>query len=74
MKSTPIVEIEKMRRTQALSERKDTKVLIQAENFFLYAKPHNEKKIQKSGNGRLKRSYFIHKANNIAKQTLRNPV
>jgi ribonuclease HI len=68
MKSTPIVEMENMGRTQALRERRDTKVLIQAEKFKCMPNHPMKSRFQNLAMGRLKRSSFIHQAKRISRQ------
>jgi hypothetical protein len=68
MKSTPIVEMGKMGRTQALSERRDTKILIQAEKFLCMPNHPKNERFRNLVMGRLKRSSFIQKAQCLLRQ------
>lgn len=69
MRSTPIVEMEKMGRTQALSERRDTKTLIQAEKFLSMPGHPMKNRFENLALGRLKRSSFIHQAKRLCRET-----
>jgi ribonuclease HI len=68
MKSTPIVEMEKMGRMQTLSERRDTKVILQAEKFQCMPTHPMKERFQNLAMGRLKRSSFVHQAKRLRRQ------
>jgi hypothetical protein len=68
MKSTPIVEMEKMGGTQALSKGRDTKVLIQAEKFLRIPNLPMKERFRNLALGRLKRSSFVHQAKSLLRQ------
>ena len=69
MKSTPIVEMERVGGVQALRERRDTKVITQAEKFLSMPSHPMENRFQNLAMGRLKRSSFIHQAKRLNRQT-----
>ena len=69
MRSTPIVEMEKMGRTQVLRERRDTKTLIQAEKFLNLPGHPMKNRFENLAMGRLKRSSFIHQAKRLRRET-----
>lgn len=68
MKSTPIVEMEKLGRMQTLSDRRDTKILLQAEKFNCMPNHPMKERLQNLAMGRLKRSSFIHQAKRLRRQ------
>ena len=69
MKSTPIVEMERVGGVQALRERRDTKVITQSEKFLSMPSHPMENRFQNLAMGRLKRSSFIHQAKRLNRQT-----
>ncbi|BFZ08560.1 hypothetical protein BsWGS_11599 [Bradybaena similaris] len=69
MKSTPIVKMEEIGRIQPLRERRDTKVLTQAEKFLSMPNHPMKNRFQNLGMGRLKRSSFIQQAKRLRRQT-----
>lgn len=68
MKSTPIREMEKLGRMQTLGERRDTKVLTQAEKFLCMPSHPMKSRLQNLALGRLKRSSFTHQAKRLRRQ------
>ncbi|CAG5126173.1 unnamed protein product, partial [Candidula unifasciata] len=70
MKSTPILEMEKAGKTQALRGRRDTKLQIKAEKFLSMPDHPMENRFKNLALGRLKRSSFIHQAKRICRRIL----
>ena len=62
MKSTPIVEMQKMGRMQTLGKRRDTKVVIQAEKFQRMPSHSMKERFQNLAMEWLKKISFIHQA------------
>ena len=60
MKTTPIQAMEKVTGIQPLQERRDTKILLQAEKFRCQNKHPMNQKVEGLTKNRLKRSSFVH--------------
>ena len=60
MKTTPTTEMEKLTSILPLSQRRDIKVMLQAEKFSCMPNHPMQQKMENLTKNRLKRSSFIH--------------
>jgi ribonuclease HI len=67
MRSTPIKAMEDITATQPLSQRRDAKVMIQAEKFKCLPAHPMKQRMQNLTKNRLKRSSFLHESKKLAR-------
>ena len=68
MKSTPIKTMEQITNIQTLEQRRDTKILQQAEKYLCDENNPMRNRMGELARGRLQRSSFIHKAKRLRRQ------
>ncbi|RUS73113.1 hypothetical protein EGW08_019135 [Elysia chlorotica] len=67
MRSTPIQQMEKITGIQPLKERRDTKIIQQAQKFLCTEDSAMKGRMKDLARGRLKRSSFVHQAKRLRK-------
>ena len=65
MKSTSIVQMEKITNIQNLEERRETKILQQAEKYLSDQSHPMQNRMGELASGRLQRTSFVHKAKRL---------
>ena len=68
MKSTPIAQMEKTTNIQPLKERRETKILQQAEKYMCSVNNPMKERMEDLARGRLQRSSFVHQAKRLRRQ------
>ncbi|XP_041374190.1 uncharacterized protein LOC121387231 [Gigantopelta aegis] len=74
MKSTPIKDMEKTAAIQPLGERRDAKIMIQAEKFRYLPNHPMKQRMDGLTKNRLKRSSFIHQSRRLTREHQANPL